>query len=75
MYNLLVLGSGGREHSIVWSLSQDKNISQLFCAPGNAGTKSIAKNLTVDLNDNDQILAIIEKYSIDYRYSRRRTWR
>jgi len=66
MYNLLVLGSGGREHSIVWSLSQDKNISQLFCAPGNAGTKSIAKNLTVDLNDNDQILAIIEKYSIDY---------
>ena len=47
MYNLLVLGSGGREHSIIWSLSQDKSISQLFCAPGNAGTQSIAKNLTV----------------------------
>ena len=66
MYNVLVLGSGGREHSMVWSLAQDKNVSKIFCAPGNAGTVSIAKNLSVDLNDNQQILNIIKEYSIDY---------
>ncbi|MBI44632.1 MAG: phosphoribosylamine--glycine ligase [Candidatus Marinimicrobia bacterium] len=66
MYNVLVLGSGGREHSMVWSLIKDKNISKVFCAPGNAGTESIAKNVSVDLNDNNQILNIIKKYNIDY---------
>ena len=66
MYNVLVLGSGGREHSMVWSLIKDKNISKVFCAPGNAGTESIAKNVSVDLNDNNQIFDIIKKYNIDY---------
>ena len=66
MYNVLVLGSGGREHSMVWSLSQDKDISKIFCAPGNAGTASIAKNLNVDLNDNEQILNIVKDYDIGY---------
>ena len=54
MYNVLVLGSGGREHSMVWSLAQDKKVSKIFCAPGNAGTASIAKNLSVDLNNNQE---------------------
>ena len=53
-YNVLVLGSGGREHSIVWSLSKEKSVSSIFCAPGNAGTLSQSENLSVDLNDNDQ---------------------
>ena len=66
MYNVLVLGSGGREHSMVWSLVQDKDVSKVFCAPGNAGTGSIAKNLSVDLNNNQQILSIIREHSIDY---------
>ena len=66
MYNVLVLGSGGREHSMVWSLVQDKDVSKVFCAPGNAGTASIAKNLSVDLNNNQQILSIIREHSIDY---------
>ncbi len=66
MYNVLVLGSGGREHSMVWSLVQNKDVSKVFCAPGNAGTVSIAKNLSVDLNNNQQILSIIREHSIDY---------
>ena len=66
MDNVLVLGSGGREHSIVWSLSNEQSISNIFCAPGNAGTLSKAKNLSVDLNNNDDILRIIEDNNIDY---------
>ena len=66
MYNVLVLGSGGREHSMVWSLVQNKDVSKVFCAPGNASTGSIAKNLSVDLNNNQQILSIIREHSIDY---------
>ena len=66
MNNVLVLGSGGREHSIVWSLSKEKSISNIFCAPGNAGTLSQAKNLSVDLNDNKDVLRIINENNIDY---------
>ena len=66
MNNVLVLGSGGREHSIVWSLSHEKSISNIFCAPGNAGTLSQAKNLSVDLNDNEDVLRIINENNIDY---------
>ena len=54
MNNVLVLGSGGREHSIIWSLSKEKSISNIFCAPGNAGTLFQSKNLSVDLNDNEK---------------------
>ena len=66
MNNVLVLGSGGREHSIIWSLSKEKSISNIFCAPGNAGTLFQSKNLSVDLNDNEDILRIIINNSIDY---------
>ena len=65
MNNVLVLGSGGREHSIVWSLSKEKSISNIFCAPGNAGTLSHGKNLSVDLNNNQDILRIINDNNIN----------
>ena len=48
--NLLVIGSGGREHALVWKLSQDARVDKLFCAPGNPGMKEAA---TVDLDVND----------------------
>ena len=66
MINILILGSGGREHSIAWSLFNDKKELNLFCAPGNAGTLSIAKNLLVDINSNQDILELIEENNIDY---------
>ena len=66
MSNVLVLGSGGREHSIVWSLSKEKIVSNIFCAPGNAGTLSQSKNLSVNLDDNQDILRIINDNNIDY---------
>ena len=60
-----ILGSGGREHSIIWSLSQDKNISELFCAPGNAGTSKIGTNIDIDSNDIDSLLSFALKKNID----------
>ncbi|WP_297517898.1 phosphoribosylamine--glycine ligase [Flavobacterium sp.] len=48
---ILLLGSGGREHALAWKMLQSSHCSQLFVAPGNAGTAAIATN--VDLNPND----------------------
>ena len=66
MYNILIIGSGGREHALSWSVAKDDNVNNLYCAPGNAGTESIANNLDIDINNNDQILKIVEKFNIDY---------
>lgn len=49
--NILVLGSGGREHAIAWKLSKSSQIEKLYVAPGNAGTHEIAVNVNLDLND------------------------
>ena len=46
--NILVLGSGGREHAIVWKLAQSKKITRIFIGPGNAGTSALGTNLQVD---------------------------
>ena len=66
MSNVLVLGSGGREHAIVWSLKKDENVDKVFCAPGNGGTMIHAQNLDVDINDNKDILRIIKNNNIDF---------
>ncbi len=49
--NVLVLGSGGREHAISWKLAQSPKLSKLYVAPGNAGTREVAENLNIDVND------------------------
>lgn len=59
--NILVLGSGGREHAITWKLKQSKNANQLWVAPGNAGTAAIANNVEINVNDFDKI----EKFILD----------
>ena len=53
--NLLVIGSGGREHALVWKLSQDARVDKLFCAPGNPGMKEAAL-IDLDVNDNAGML-------------------
>jgi len=49
--NILIIGSGGREHALAWKIAQDKRVSQVFVAPGNAGTASEAKcrNIAIDV--------------------------
>lgn len=49
--NVLLLGSGGREHAIAWKLAQSKKLTALFIAPGNAGTLELGQNINLSLND------------------------
>ncbi len=53
--NLLILGSGGREHAIAWKSAQSSHLKKLFIAPGNAGTKSVGINVDLNVNDFEAI--------------------
>lgn len=53
--NILILGSGGREHALAWKLSQSKKISRIFTGPGNAGTAEIGTNLMIDPCKFDEV--------------------
>ncbi|MAX29503.1 MAG: phosphoribosylamine--glycine ligase [Candidatus Marinimicrobia bacterium] len=65
MYNILLLGSGGREHSIAWALSKDVKVNKLYCAPGNAGTLSVAINVSLDIMNNDLIYDFVKEKKIN----------
>jgi phosphoribosylamine---glycine ligase len=58
--NILVIGSGGREHALLWHLARDGR-HDLWCAPGNAGTALLARNLDVAATDVDALLAAAER--------------
>jgi len=49
--NILLIGSGGREHALAWKMKQSPRCSNLFIAPGNAGTAEVGKNINIDIND------------------------
>lgn len=57
--NVLVLGSGGREHAFAYKLAQSPHCKRLFVAPGNAGTAAIAENVPVAVNDFEQIKNVV----------------
>jgi phosphoribosylamine--glycine ligase len=63
--NILILGSGGREHALAWKLKQSNKLTQLFVTPGNAGTASIAENITIGVNDFDAIGKFVLDTGID----------
>lgn len=63
--NILVLGSGGREHAIALKISQSPKTKQLFVAPGNAGTSTIATNVEVGVNDFPAIKQLVLKENVD----------
>ncbi|MBN2592487.1 MAG: phosphoribosylamine--glycine ligase [Sedimentisphaerales bacterium] len=54
--NVLLIGSGGREHAIAWKLAQSKNLTKLFIAPGNPGTAQCGKNIPISSDDTDKLL-------------------
>lgn len=63
--NILILGSGGREHALAWKLAQSKKISRLFIAPGNAGTTSVGTNLPVDPEDFESVKKAVKENKIN----------
>jgi phosphoribosylamine--glycine ligase len=62
---VLVIGSGGREHALVYKILQSKRVSEVYCAPGNGGTAEIAKNININPKDIDLLLNFALKESID----------
>lgn len=62
---ILLLGSGGREHALAWKIAQSPKVSQLFIAPGNAGTMQVGKNVDVKADDFDGIAQFVLDYEVD----------
>lgn len=63
--NILLLGSGGREHALAWKLARSSALEALYIAPGNAGTKSCGENISIDPCDFDAIKQTVLDKSID----------
>ena len=61
-----ILGSGGREHAICFSLKNSTNIQEIYCFPGNAGTNSIANNIDINLGDFKKLKDFIIQNKIDF---------
>ncbi len=62
---VLVIGSGGREHSIVWKISQNPDVKEIYAIPGNGGTSDVAKNIDISLNEISKIAEFAKEKEID----------
>ena len=64
--NVLVIGSGGREHAIVWKVSQSPRLKKIYALPGNPGIGKLAENVTgISLNDHSAIAAFCKEKQVD----------
>ncbi len=64
MVNLLIIGSGGREHALAWKLKQSPKVGKIFIAPGNAGTAKIGENIPIGGMDFDALIEFAKKEKI-----------
>ncbi|HFC04512.1 MAG TPA: phosphoribosylamine--glycine ligase, partial [Rhizobiales bacterium] len=55
--NILLIGSGGREHALAWKMKQSPLCERLFCAPGNGGIDAVAEHVDLDVDDHQAIVA------------------
>lgn len=62
---ILVVGSGAREHALLWKLAQSPRVTSMLCAPGNAGTGEFAENLPIGVNDLDGLVGAAREYEVD----------
>tara|TARA_Y100000816_G_scaffold285057_1_gene264209 strand:- start:718 stop:1980 length:1263 start_codon:yes stop_codon:yes gene_type:complete len=62
---IAILGNGGREHAIAHKILKSPKLNKLYCLPGNAGTKSIAENVNLDINDFNKLGNFVEENKID----------
>lgn len=63
--NLLVIGSGGREHGLCWKLAESNRVKKIYCAPGNGGTAEVAENIDIQSDDIEGLLDFALKNNID----------
>src|SRR6476646_7229217 len=64
--NILLLGSGGREHALAWKLASSTLTDRLFCAPGNAGIAQEAECVALDITDHAAVIAFCRDNKIDF---------
>lgn len=64
--NVLVLGGGGREHSLCWAIKQNPRCDTLFCAPGNAGIAEVATCVEMDICDRTQVEKFCKRKNVDF---------
>ena len=64
--NILILGGGGREHSLAWAVKQNPKCDRLIVAPGNAGIAKIADCATLDIEDGDAVASFCTDHAIDF---------
>ncbi len=62
---ILVVGSGGREHALVWKLNQSPEVEKVYCAPGNGGTGELAESVDVSAEDIEALAGFAEAKRID----------
>ncbi|MEB1809117.1 MAG: phosphoribosylamine--glycine ligase [Bacillaceae bacterium] len=62
---VLIVGSGGREHTMAWKVSQSEKVAEVFVAPGNAGMKDVATIVEIAENDHEQLIEFAKKEQID----------
>ncbi len=63
--NVLILGSGGREHALAWKIKQSPKLSKLYIAPGNAGTASVGENIDMGISDFEKIKDFVLANNVD----------
>ncbi len=63
--NILIIGSGGREHAIGWKLKQSKKVGKIYFAPGNAGTAEIGRNISLNITNNKEVVDFAKKNPIN----------
>ncbi|NNJ11248.1 phosphoribosylamine--glycine ligase [Chloroflexales bacterium ZM16-3] len=63
--NVLLIGSGGREHALAWKIAQSPQIAKLLCVPGNTGTSHHGQNVPFPLNDVDALIDLAQREAID----------
>lgn len=64
--NILILGSGGREHSLAWAIKQNPRCDRLICAPGNAGIAAIAECAAIDILDGPSVATFAEENAVSF---------
>jgi len=62
---VLVIGSGGREHTLVWKMTQSPKVSKVYCAPGNAGISNLAQCVNIDADSIEKLVGFAKKEKID----------